>query len=772
MSNAAPARASRRPASPAGPAEVRQRSRAVHRRGRRGSWLPARRRTRRLIRLLLIPVLAVGGALAPIENVRLPAPLDDLMGFGLVSAQTPGVVDGTGGACPSAPVQWMPSAAGSECELDMEPCPVGAVVGTLPLRYSVGYPDTDGLTLEEYPAMCELRILAVNDLAVYNECENEAGFVRMVVQVDRIVGGVLETVDLCRLLQPAECPAGVQVSVDTCRATERRPWTCPAGYRPKNEYLKCYRLHPAGPVNPHPACGAGAPVFVAQSCADYADSDYADSPGAVDCVADFPTANPPNPATALSGNSTPGSSSDYWCEYDAALLDVSCHPAPRSTPECTPSTSMCLKRASQTGGCSAIANTIRCRELQQTFHAGTATAEQVRSEGCEPCIVLPFSPVPPSCPSDLSDEPGITFMQARHNVLRLREDFNVGSGRCRVDSLGNISAACRAQPTCTDPPTGELTWSSSHHARLAIVNSPVTLNVTGVPVEERDVISRVSSSGLWGSRLMFPYPSSPAGGIGDAILTVGKIDPSDSSLTTLDDLNSASGECIYTRAPLFQLIVRQLWPDDPADEAEITRLFGSAALDWWNALTTPAERQQAIESQGLGYWPNLSAADRALRTEELTEQVLCNITSIYRTPVWCRWTPTDSGYYRVTAGGAWIGSRWDRGSRRLISGSERRSIDQALANPTTRNTVAAQLAAANLTPADVGLNNTLTAVLPTTGLSGESMYSGVATERACGGRDLRIRCQTSNVGTGNYTETRPIGIAVHEVRVATLQPRS
>ena len=45
--------------------------------------------------------------------------------------------------------------------------------------------------------------------------------------------------------------------------------------------------------------------------------------------------------------------------------------------------------------------------------------------------------------------------------------------------------------------------------------------------------------------------------------------------------------------------------------------------------------------------------------------------------------------------------------------------------------------------------------------------------RACGGSDVRFRCKTrADVGSGNYTETDPIGIAVHEVRVATRAPNS
>ena len=80
--------------------------------------------------------------------------------------------------------------------------------------------------------------------------------------------------------------------------------------------------------------------------------------------------------------------------------------------------------------------------------------------------------------------------------------------------------------------------------------------------------------------------------IGDSIATYGKIDPNDGSTATIDGMVGTYGECLYERVPLFELTIKQLWPDNPADLAEIDRLFGSAALDWWNALTTPAERQE------------------------------------------------------------------------------------------------------------------------------------------------------------------------------------
>ena len=744
---------------------------SARRRNRRGSLLPVHPRTRRLLRLVLFTGLGTIGILIPVESARLPTPLDDLTGTQPALAQTPVIRDGFPGSCPSTPVQWYVSASGSECELSMQPCPVDPVVGNLALRYSVNYDNTDGLTLVEYPVMCELRILEVNDPVVYGECLNQTGFVKMVVDV--VVGGGLQTERLCRLLQPAECPAGVQFEPDICRAIERRPWTCPANYKPKNEYNKCYQLIARSLGTSHPACLDGAPRFVAQRCSDYVGDDFVELPGLVDCTTAFPTASPPNLATALSTISPAQSSSDYWCEFNTMFLKAACHGANPPATECAQSMAMCLKRASETGGCSAIAHTIRCRALQHAFGADTLTVPQVRNQGCEPCVILPFSPVPPNCPTDLSMKPRTTTNRAMSNLLRLREDFNVGNSHCGVDDSGNISAACRTLPVCADPPSGALAWSSSHFSQYAVVNSPVILNLVDVPADERAGHLSITSRGLRGN-ITFAYPSSPAMGIGDVIATYARLDSNDGSTVTVNGMVDTYGECMYTRTPLFELTIRQLWPDDPADGAEIERLFGLAALDWWNALTTTAEQQQAIEARGLDYWPSLLGAERAVRAEELTQQVPCDYGDNYRPPIWCRWTPTDTGLFRITAGAAWIGNRWDNGSRRSISTSEANRINNTLRSSAVRDALAAQLAAANATPDVIGLNSTLTAVLPTTGFDAdfETMFSGVRTERACGGSDVRIRCDSSTVGFGNYTESHPIGIAVHEVRVATRAPGS
>ena len=752
---------------------------------RRSRASTLRRRTRWRPRPVVLAGLVLVGVLAPVAGARLPAPLDELAGTRAASAQPAVIVDGAPGLCPSTPVQWVPSGTGAECVLEMEPCPAAPVFAGLRLVYSVGYPDTDGLNLVEYPVMCELRILEPNDPVAYGECASRTGYVKMLVPVDHVLNGLLTTSNLCRLLQPAECPAGVQVEPDVCTAIQRRSWSCPSDYKPMNTYLKCYRLSGRPPGTTHPACGDGAPSFVAQSCADYVDVDFADPPGPIDCEIEYPTVNPPDPQKALSANSKPGASSDYWCEFNEAFLKTACHALNPPATECAASTAMCLKRASGTGGCSAIANTIRCRALQQAFEAGTTDAAAVRSEGCAPCVLLPFSPVSSDCPRDLTSEPKEPANQAFHDLIALREDFDFGSRRCSVDYSGSsptISAACRARPTCTDPPVGALTWTSSHFTQLAIVNSPVVLALVDVPVEERDGPLSVSGSGLSGGRLMFAYPGSPPGALGDSIVTFGRIDPSDDLTDAVDAMVVAYGECVYIRGPHFDLAIRQLWPDDPADRTEIRRLFGSSALDWWDALTTPAERRASIEARGLGYWPDLSAAERAQRTAELTENVMCNYEIIYRLPIWCRWVPTDSGLFRIIAGGAWYGRRYDSGSRGVIRGSDVWNINRRLANANVRALVVDQLAAANaarvaaglplLTPSELGLNDTLTAVLPLSDIDDVTKYSGLRTERACRGTDVRIRCGHlfDGVGSGNYTETEPIGVAVHEVRVATRPP--
>ena len=72
---------------------------------------------------------------------------------------------------------------------------------------------------------------------------------------------------------------------------------------------------------------------------------------------------------------------------------------------------------------------------------------------------------------------------------------------------------------------------------------------------------------------------------------------------------------------------------------------------------------------------------------------------------------------------------------------------------------------------ELGLENDLSALIPLTGLTSESIFSGSESRFSCGGTDIRIYCSGSGSGaTGNYTETDSIGIMVHEVRVVTRAP--
>ena len=79
------------------------------------------------------------------------------------------------------------------------------------------------------------------------------------------------------------------------------------------------------------------------------------------------------------------------------------------------------------------------------------------------------------------------------------------------------------------------------------------------------------------------------------------------------------------------------------------------------------------------------------------------------------------------------------------------------------------LAWMNATPAEAGLEPDLSALLPA-GSNAEWLYTDTAgTNVKCPSRDLRVGCGGSGESQ-NYTETEPIGILVHEVRVSTVAP--
>ena len=160
----------------------------------------------------------------------------------------------------------------------------------------------------------------------------------------------------------------------------------------------------------------------------------------------------------------------------------------------------------------------------------------------------------------------------------------------------------------------------------------------------------------------------------------------------------------------------------------------------------------------------------------MTAEVDCNVDL----PVWCRWTPTRAGYFEITGMAAWISERWDRGARAILGDAGARLTDDFLSDPVNRETLAEQMAGwGATTPAllermagDLGLRSDLTAVLPRENLRGDGRYTGSESRFSCGGTDVRITCAGQSSGDfGNYTETDPVGVMVHDVRVATRAPR-
>ena len=78
-----------------------------------------------------------------------------------------------------------------------------------------------------------------------------------------------------------------------------------------------------------------------------------------------------------------------------------------------------------------------------------------------------------------------------------------------------------------------------------------------------------------------------------------------------------------------------------------------------------------------------------------------------------------------------------------------------------------------LDPTDAGLNATLTNTLPRPSTSNDWLYTSEAGDSfRCPAADVRVYCGSGVGDAGNYTETTAIGIAVHEVRVATRVPNS
>ena len=714
---------------------------------------PRRRpRLRPLAKWLVGATLALVGVLAPIESPDLPGPLETLAGPRSALAQTGSVVPGSEDNCPQDPndlrTAWQPNPNDpSQCVLLTAPC--------LPTpwdSHTYLQPST------QFPEFCELSVSSLD--STYTACTASTG---VVVEDDGLV---------CRIIQNAICPSGVRVGFDTCRTIERRKWTCPMDSVPRNEFNTCYRALTTNILGTHPACGPGAPTLLILDCAEYVGDDFT----AVPCSGFDPVRRP----------STFGSvTNNYWCSYDSSLVDIDCH-APN--PPCASAMALCLKRASQTGGCSVVSKTIACRVLQARFAAGTVELEVVRTANCEPCVILPFQPIPAACPEDLTDEPQQESRSRSRNaafeaILTEEQDIRVGDSRCYRVSGGTIWPThypggepladhpnCeRLASICPNPSPGHLTWASSHFSQLAVVNSPVAITIHDIPTtySGQDYVSRFGSALSTRLRTYAEYPE-PDLAFTDNFMRLWEDVNNTVAYSSVANMANSSRECIIYYLPLFELKVRELWPDNPTDFLEIQDLFGADSLAWWNNIPTDDEKRRRTQAQGLEWWDDLNAAERTDRIAEMTQEINCDSSN--DDLAWCRWQSAKPGYYKLTGFGAWVLN--SSGIRTWVSSQTATSLNNVASGLSSgvRTRLLNRINGWGLTPEDLGFNSTLTAIIPLpAGRDPETLFTTRAFQARCPPLDVRVVCTYAG-GTGNYVETEPIGVAVHEMRVSTVTP--
>ena len=817
---------------------------------------PRRPARHRLLRPVLGAALIVAGVVTPIGAGDVPEPLRGVAGETTVLGQS-AIMRGTPNDCPEDPVPYKPSrfmgvddrrlvhpGIGDDpndsplCGLETPACPKDPTIdeatvtddtaqtADLFLRPSMQLPggDTDSQAnpVYRYPGFCEERYFASavipqadasgtpnpapSDDAAYAKCANATGFVVMIHSMwvldtdgDRVLfdddddpdtpPNISITQSMCRLIHPPVCVAGLhRVGSNTCRAVVRRTWRCADGYVPTNEFNTCYKEpEMAGDT---PACGLGAPDFVAQHCRDYVGEDYERNPHTVDCAAIDVGKSLKYLAEKESGPVNP-----YWCQFASSYLKVECHQTP-PVGSCTERPlAYCLKRASKTGGCHAIAHTLNCRALQAAFKDGFATAQQVRNEGCQPCILLPFEP-PPSdsnaCPTDLTEDPRPpSGGNPRYYEVLWRERRNLAFFYLDCESEINTEqpldpgSDCDLGNTCPGPSLGVLEWSSGHHSGLAIVNSPVVLRVEDVPAARHERIYPTSRGGV----LLAKPPESflAFDDIGDVstddlgtalrIRVWPQLDAQTSYTRQvagafIDD--GSGGGCIFPNRPQFRIIVQELWPDIPKSRERIAELFGEDSLAWWDGLD-PSLRETYTEARDFVYWDDTqsfgtqderkAALDRALRERSMDpEEVTCNVGDT----IWCRWYPTRSGYYELRGASA-SEVRYFSGPPLWKSGYLETVLRRYLADPGNKTNTESVLDIAGLTAEEAGINVGLTAPLAIGGDSEMLLTEAVGLLAHCPAIDQRVNCRNTEP-SGIYEETAPIGIQVHEIRVATRAP--
>ena len=759
------------------------------------------------------------------------------------------IICGTPSPCPPEP--WQIGQDPSLCELTLQACPpsplklpppgpseqeesgqeseesVSGVEESGPetiryMRYSTEYVDLCEDTVDIDDSLNDPNFGEENAAEIHRRCALRKD------DEDALKGFAYEADgQQCRIFVPARCAPGLhRANLRMCTQYERRTWTClqEAGYIQRNEFNTCYLERDesestiSGGSGP---CGAGAPQFAISDCEAYVGEDYVRSPSAVQC-ADYDTGS--IGSTMRISDHT----NNYWCVYERRWLDTDCH-----SELCDAEPAVCIKRESSTGGCDAIAHTVRCRVIQAGFRDPSRglSADDSYGQGCSPCQVLPFEPASSTCETSISDEPA-TYNTAStsalssvdrnriESIFRVKNDF-AHSGHCTDVVEGGdfeVGSECDKMTVCVDPPRGRIEANISHAAGIAMVNSTVIIHLLDVPLttarrhwfEYSSYFTHRSGTATFHESFRlkhddrFVYTDSSGASV---VLKMQPESPPDNKFDDLEDLlRTTGGSCTLKIRPAFRLIAEPLWPDE--DAAEITRLFGPDSLDWWDPLT---DEQKLAHSRAHGFVfldsfdgePDEEEAKRnesERRDQEMQEIIDCN----YGDDVWCRWTPEQTGYYRLFIAGAWpvvkhgTASHWrdnPLGSTApcrapivlpfpdpLPSADARGLCSLALLQYRLRNTAGDDLdygleQMGISDPRDIGINvaemgdswdwaNAIVISPPSDNL--DLYRDGVSDAVTCPAQDVRVRCGGGSA-SNNYTETEPLGIIVYQSRVVTRQ---
>ena len=728
------------------------------------------RRRRLVAKAAIGAALVLFGLLAPAEST-LSGPVEGGLGSNKAWAQSASVQPGLPDPCPAgySPVYDL-------CRVEQPACPYSPLDPTRLMQRST-----------EFTEFCEETVTLAANPVEYAVCATPLqGY------------AVMDDGTSCRVLQLRICEVGSRIDSEWCRSTVRRSWSCPqTNAIPRNEFNSCYIV--PGVVSSTAVCATGAPDLLVIGCAQYAGNDFVEPPGSVLCGSYFTGTAP---AMAVAANA-------YWCEFDQSYLEIACHGAVPPPGECGLPAAMCLKRGSGTGGCDGIAHTMLCRSLQFDYeeqHAA-ATADHtidraeevslrtlsaaVRDENCEPCLILPFEPIPSHCPDDIAEtaRPYIERVST-FQAIEQEHDIETNNPACyhlntwqptTMVNPDNPSLDCAAVVSrCDSPSPGNPVWSSTHFSGLAVVNSSVIVRLHDAPVTFREYPSSLALSDLVNGNIRWrrEYAEFPGSGLvssGQTVRTFSR-PPSDIVTGSPARLGNLSNECVAKELPLFKLIVEELWPDRPADMAAITTMFGSSALDWWtNLASIPDAQRRLTEARGLPWWPDLMTSDEQNeRIASLQTKIKCHAGQ--NVEVWCRWAPTRSGYFRLKVGGGW---QLTIGDVRGVA-SRLPALSRAVQNLTppqqqqVRDTLTVLGCGPNVTPdpscgwspAAVGLQNDLSDIIPFTP---DGLYRSPTEGQMYPGLDLRVR-YSDRGETTNYTETQSFGIQVHEVRVSTVTP--